>query len=103
MIYPDNFEQKIEFGEIRQMVSHYCLSPLGQQLVADMHFLTDAADVELKLEHIRQWRRLEETEEHVPVDFFFDCRAALEAHPCSQHSPGGRRAVQPAPFVRHRR
>lgn len=78
MIYPDNFEQKIEFGEIRQMVSHYCLSPLGQQLVADMHFLTDAADVELKLEHIRQWRRLEETEEHVPVDFFFDCRAALK-------------------------
>lgn len=78
MIYPDNFEQKIEFGEIRQMVSHYCLSPLGQQLVADMHFLTDAADVELQLEHIRQWRLLEETEEHVPVDFFFDCRAALK-------------------------
>ena len=30
MIYPDNFENKIGFNEIRKMLRERCLSPLGR-------------------------------------------------------------------------
>ena len=33
MIYPDNFENKIGFYEIRKMLRERCLSPLGKEQV----------------------------------------------------------------------
>ena len=36
MIYPQNFEQKIGFDAIRQLLKEKCLSTLGQERVYDM-------------------------------------------------------------------
>ena len=38
MIYPQNFEPKIGFDQIRQLLSEKCLSTLGAERVADMTF-----------------------------------------------------------------
>ena len=42
MIYPQNFEQKIGFDEIRSLLAAHCLSPLGVERVEQIQFLTDA-------------------------------------------------------------
>ena len=39
VIYPDNFEHKIEFNKVRQLISDRCLSTLGREKVEEMHFL----------------------------------------------------------------
>ena len=41
MIYPDNFEHKTGFDEIRQMLADRCICPLGVQQVDEMQFKTD--------------------------------------------------------------
>ncbi len=38
MIYPQNFEQKIGFDQIRQLLKEKCLSTLGEERVTDMAF-----------------------------------------------------------------
>ena len=46
MIYPDNFENKIQFNEIRSLLKGYCLSQLGKDKVDDMAFTSDAASIQ---------------------------------------------------------
>ena len=41
MIYPDNFENKIEFDAVRRMLKEHCLCSLGRERVDDMFFMTD--------------------------------------------------------------
>lgn len=36
MIYPSNFENKIQFSEIRSLLKGYCLSQLGKDKVDAM-------------------------------------------------------------------
>ena len=38
MIYPHNFEQKIGFDQIRQLLKGKCLSTLGEERVDEMTF-----------------------------------------------------------------
>jgi DNA mismatch repair protein MutS2 len=38
MIYPDNFETKIGFDKIRQLLYDNCLSPMGREMVNDISF-----------------------------------------------------------------
>ena len=45
MIYPDNFEQKIGFNEIRTMLRERCLSTLGKEQVEKMGFSDHAETV----------------------------------------------------------
>ena len=45
MIYPDNFEQKIGFNEIRTMLRERCLSTLGKEQVEKMAFSDHAETV----------------------------------------------------------
>ena len=53
MIYPQNFEQKIGFDQIRQLLKEKCLSTLGEERVMDMAFSDHFGEVEeLSLIHI---------------------------------------------------
>ena len=42
MIYPDNFEHKIGFDEIKNLLSQHCQSELGREKVSQLEMLTDA-------------------------------------------------------------
>ena len=46
MIYPQNFEQKIGFDQIRQLLKDKCLSTLGEERVTDMTFSEQHEEVE---------------------------------------------------------
>ena len=77
MIYPDNFEQKIGFNEIRNMLRERCLSTLGKEQVEKMTFSDQADEVNEWLMQVREFRRLLTEVEDFPLQFFYDVRASI--------------------------
>lgn len=78
MIYPENFENKIGFNEIRTLIKQRCLSTLGKEEVDNIAFSTDADCINEWLEQVREFRRLQETANDFPLNFFFDVREAVK-------------------------
>ena len=77
MIYPNNFEHKIGFNDIRRLLKERCLSTLGKEKVDEMTFSTDCREVNEWLTQVREFRRLRETKDDFPMQFFFDVREAV--------------------------
>lgn len=77
MIYPNNFETKIGFDEIRTMLKSECLSPLGKGLVDTMVFSTDASEVNTWMAQVREMRHINEEGEDFPLAYFFDVRDSV--------------------------
>lgn len=78
MIYPDNFERKIGFDEIRSMLKGFCLSTLGKELVDDMAFTDDAATLNVMMDQIRELRIIDNNKDNFPIEYFFDVRTSLK-------------------------
>ncbi|MBP5339186.1 MAG: Smr/MutS family protein [Prevotella sp.] len=77
MIYPNNYEYKIGFGEIRSLLKEQCLSSLGREMVDEMAFSTDFGVVNEWLCQVREFRRLQEKSDDFPLQYFFDVREAI--------------------------
>ena len=77
MIYPDNFEDKIGFNEIRLLLKERCLSMLGKEEVDEMSFTTDCNYINSRLEELREFRRIGEEADDFPLDNFFDVRQSI--------------------------
>ena len=78
MVYPTNFEQKTGFDKIRRLVSERCLSPLGEERVADMCFCTQFEEVCRRLEETDEFVRILHGDQEFPGNFFFDVRYSLK-------------------------
>jgi len=78
MIYPKNYEQKIGFNEIRDMLKGYCLSTLGKSKADEMAFTDDAEALNSRMEEIREMRRITEKADGFPLDNFIDVREGLK-------------------------
>lgn len=78
MIYPDNFEQKIGFDKIRNLVNAKCLSTLGEEKVDEMIFSSDYNLIESQLSQTEEFIRILQEEDDFPVSNFFDVRPALK-------------------------
>ena len=52
MIYPQNFEEKIGFDQIRQLLKGKCLSTLGEEKAIEMAFSDRFSEVEERLEQV---------------------------------------------------
>ena len=77
VIYPTNFEQKIGFVSIRQMVSSHCISQMGLEKVDEMAFSTDKTLILKSLEQTDEFIRLLQTGVPFPVRDFHDLREAF--------------------------
>ena len=77
MIYPNNFEQKIGFDQIRHILRERCLSTLGKDKVEDMCFVTIADEVNRRLDEVTEFVRIVQEEDTFPNQYFFDVRPAL--------------------------
>ena len=77
MIYPQNFEQKIGFTEIRSLLNERCQSSLGREQVSDMHFSDDANEITEWLSQIRDLRKMKEKREDLPLQYFYDMRDSI--------------------------
>ena len=78
MIYPNNFEQKIGFNEIRGLLKERCLSTLGKEKVDEIAFSTDVDTVNEWLNQVREFRRLQDEADDFPMQYFFDVRESIK-------------------------
>ena len=77
MIYPPNFEQKIGFDQIRNLIKIQCLSSLGKEMVDELSFSSDIQEISEKLTQTAEFVRIIQMEDAFPADYFFDVRHAL--------------------------
>ena len=77
MIYPTNFEQKIGFARIREMLSDRCISPMGLERVGEMAFSSDKAAILESLEQTEEFIGLLQTGVPFPMRDFHDLREAF--------------------------
>ena len=79
MVYPQNIEDKLGFGKVRDMVRGATLCPLGARRVDDMQFLTDRRALQHELSLLDEMKRLiEQAAQPLPTDCFFDLTPALK-------------------------
>ncbi|MDR1414602.1 MAG: hypothetical protein LBI96_02220, partial [Odoribacteraceae bacterium] len=62
MIYPANFEAKINFNKIRHLIAANCLSEMGKELVDAIAFSTDPAVIATAQEETDEAARLHREE-----------------------------------------
>ena len=77
MIYPNNFEHKLGFDEIRRLLKERCLSTLGKEKVDEITFSTNADAINEQLAQVREFRRLKEEKDDFPMQYFFDVRESI--------------------------
>ena len=72
MIYPETFEDKLGFGQIRQKLKDYCLSAAGATWVDDMRFSREVEVIRTQLQQNLEFRQILEKSEAFPSRYFFD-------------------------------
>lgn len=78
MIYPNNFETKIKFDAVRELLKKQCLSSLGKELVDSISFSNSYGEVKRLVSETDEFKRICEEEEDFPVGYFIDVRKSLE-------------------------
>ncbi|MBQ9285930.1 MAG: Smr/MutS family protein [Bacteroidaceae bacterium] len=78
MIYPQAFEDKIGMTDVRQMLKALCLSPLGEQRVDEMIFLTDAKLLCTLHQQVGEFERIRKEEDSFPDAGYYDLRPTLQ-------------------------
>ncbi|WP_297236277.1 Smr/MutS family protein [uncultured Prevotella sp.] len=77
MIYPNTFENKIGFNEIRTLLREKCLSSLGKEEIDKIAFMDDMKAINTQLARVREFRKLQEEAEDFPISYFFDVRQSV--------------------------
>lgn len=77
MIYPNTFENKIGFDEIRMLLRERCLSPLGKEMIDNISVSDNADIINEWLMQVREFRKLQEEADDFPMQYFFDVREAV--------------------------
>ena len=84
MIYPHNFEQKISFDQIRQLLKAQCLSNLGKEQVDEMTFSSDfdfvlngLAQTEEFVQLMTSGNESKTGGSQFPIQHFYDMREEL--------------------------
>lgn len=78
MIYPQNFEAKIGFDQIRQLIKGFCLSTLGEEKVDAMHFSDHYPTIDEWLSQTDEMVRIVQEEDDFPSQYYFDVRQSLK-------------------------
>lgn len=78
MVYPQNFETKIAFDQIRKLIKGKCLSTLGMEEVDDITFSTNFNEVERRLNQTIEFTHVLQETDDFPSQNFFDVRPSLK-------------------------
>jgi len=78
MIYPQNFEQKIGFDQIRNLLKEKCLSILGKERVEHIEFTDSIPKIEEELDRCMEFVRIIQEEDEFPEQYFYDLRPSLK-------------------------
>lgn len=78
MIYPSNFESKIGFDKIRQILTQYCLSSLGEEKVAAINFEKNYELINTALAQTEEFVHIIQEDVDFPTNNFIDARSPLK-------------------------
>ncbi len=78
MLYPENFEQKIGFDKIREMLKGGCLSNLGRRRVDKIRFSTKYSFIETLVNQVDEFKQIMLMEDDFPLSHFIDLTPALK-------------------------
>jgi DNA mismatch repair protein MutS2 len=76
-VYPENFEAKIGFDKIRELIKSRCLSSLGKELVDEIDFCTNYNTLSETLSLVNEFVIIIREMENFPTSYYFDLREAL--------------------------
>ena len=77
LVYPENFESKIGFDKIRELLKGLCLSSLGQEYVDEICFNSDFIQLTEDLSLVKEFVSIIQEMENFPTSYYFDLREAL--------------------------
>ena len=77
MIYPENFENKIGFDRIRQLLSEKCLSPMGLEKVDAIEFIHDFDFLSHKLSSTYEFQQILQFEDFFPSEHYYKISDSL--------------------------
>jgi len=83
MIYPTNFEQKIGFDSIREILEKNCLCNLGIKKIKDIAFCTNFRKLENELQETAEAKSLFQAEDEFPQSNYIDlseCFNKIKVH-----------------------
>ncbi len=78
MIYPEQFEVKIGFDRIRDLIKSHCLFDPGKEQVDEMGFKTDHESIARDLRLTEEFAEICRNENDFPIHHFIDNREALK-------------------------
>ncbi|MDR0970237.1 MAG: Smr/MutS family protein [Lentimicrobiaceae bacterium] len=74
LIYPANYEEKIGFDYIREMLVSYCISEMGIEEATELHFCSEVETITRKLHQIDELMQLSQTGIPFPIRDYNDLR-----------------------------
>ena len=77
LVYPENFESKIGFDKIRELLKGRCLSDLGKELVDEIRFVSNFDRLKEDLSLVNEFVIILREMENFPTSYYFDLREAL--------------------------
>lgn len=78
MLYPENFEHKIGFDKVREMLKGGCLSNLGKMRVDKIRFSTNYSFIETLVNQVDEFKQIMLMEDDFPLNHFIDLTPALK-------------------------
>lgn len=72
MIYPEDFESKVGFDSVRNLISRHCLSRMGRDQVAAMSFSSNIDDIRRLLAAVAEMKAVLAAESDVPLGSLHD-------------------------------
>ena len=77
MIFPNNFEDKIGFSSIRDMLKERCLSDMGKEHIDDISFQTDFKTIDKLTSQTDEFRKILLFDNGFPSQDYIDMRPVL--------------------------
>jgi len=76
MIYPENFENKIGFDRIRNLIGERCLSPMGLEMLDNIKFTDNFESLTHELSATYEFQQILQFEDYFPSEHYYkisDC------------------------------
>lgn len=77
MVYPDTYKVKTDFNEVAKMLASRCMSSMGRELAANLPFMTNAQEINERLQQVHELRRIHEGTEPFPLEYVYDMRECI--------------------------
>ena len=77
MFYPENFEEKIGFDTLRQLLTDHCISEMGREFIHAIQYSDSFEEIQQKLLEINEFKEILLLDDPFPAQDYHDLRPTL--------------------------